>query len=113
MPVPDKGDATHHEAANPEWIADAYRKAGVTKKDKVADLGSGAGQIPLLVHLLTGARTLGVEIDQGLHEVAEANRQRLGMAGQVTLEHGSAIDPARDYRDVTVFNLFNPFRGPT
>ncbi len=49
--------------------------------DVFYDLGSGLGDIALMVHLLTGVRTYGVEIDPGLCTYAQDQATALGLSG--------------------------------
>jgi hypothetical protein len=77
-------------------------------EDVFYDIGSGLGQVPILVHLLTGVRAVGVEIEPAYCRVARKEAAKLGLAGVSFLE-GDAR--AADYRPGTVFYLFTPFVG--
>ena len=82
--------------------------AAVAEDDVFVDLGSGLGHVPLLVSMMTGARSLGVEIEAAY--VASARR----CAESLRLSHVQFI--AQDARDAdlsrgTVFYLYSPFKG--
>ena len=82
--------------------------AAVAEDDVFVDLGSGLGHVPLLVYMLTGARSVGVEIEAAY--VASARR----CAESLRLSRVQFI--AQDARDAdlsrgTVFYLYSPFRG--
>lgn len=82
--------------------------AAVTEDDIFVDLGSGLGHVPLLVSMLTGARSLGVEVQAAYVASARKSAQSL---------HLSRVQfTAQDARDAdlshgTVFYLYSPFKG--
>ena len=76
--------------------------------DVLIDLGSGLGHVPILASILTGARTIGVEIDPALRRCASECAQRLGL-GRVTFLEGDAREA--DLSLGTVFHLYTPFTG--
>lgn len=84
------------------------RDVPVRAEDVVVDLGAGLGRVVLLVHLLTGARGHGIEIQPALVAQARAAADALGVAGAVTFEHASADDVALDG---SVFVMYAPFNG--
>ena len=77
-------------------------------EDVFFDLGSGLGQVVLLVHLLAGVRVRGVEIEAAYCEYAERCAARLGLAG---VEFICADARVVDLSAGTVFFLFTPFMG--
>jgi Histone methylation protein DOT1 len=78
--------------------------------DVFYDLGSGAGRVPLLLHLITGLHTKGVEFNPKLHELAECGRTTLNISAKnVTFIEGDAR--TADYSDGTIFYMFTPFQG--
>ena len=81
-------------------------EANITKDDVFYDLGSGLGQVPILVGLLTGAKTKGIEFEAAYCDYA---RQ---CAGRLNLSHVKFMNlDARDadYSDGTVFFMYTPF----
>jgi SAM-dependent methyltransferase len=77
-------------------------------EDVFFDLGSGLGQVVLLVHLLTGVAARGVEIEPAYCEYARGCAMAHGL-GDVKFIEGDARDA--DLSAGTVFFLFAPFRG--
>lgn len=75
--------------------------------DHLVDLGAGLGRVVILAHLLTGARTHGVEIQTALTREANACRDALNLP-RVTFEHANA---ANIVLDATHFFLYAPFNG--
>jgi hypothetical protein len=76
--------------------------------DVVYDLGSATGRVPLLLHLVTGLTTKGVEYDPALHNLAVHGQSLLNLP-KVTFIQGDAR--TADYSDGTVFYMFTPFQG--
>lgn len=76
--------------------------------DELVDLGAGLGRVPVLAHLLSGARAGGVEIQGPLVRRATALCASLGLT-DITLVHADAAETALDG---TVFFLYAPFNGP-
>ncbi len=72
------------------------------------DLGSGMGQVPILVHLLTGVCARGVEFEPAYCRFAQETVQALQLS-QVAFVNGDAR--AADYSDGAVFFMFTPFKG--
>lgn len=110
---PDASDVlppemVHYEPTPARVILDLIDQVGPGPEDVFYDLGSGDGRVAILVNLLTGATTNGVEIQAGL---AARARQ---VAGNLRLDRVSFVEAdacAVDYGDGTVFYLFTPFRG--
>jgi SAM-dependent methyltransferase len=76
-------------------------------EDDFVDLGSGLGRVAILVHLLTGARTAGVEIQAALVQEAQHGAQSLALPA-VTFLHADAADVELAG---SVFFLYAPFNG--
>lgn len=89
-------------------IVDAIERAHVTSEDVFVDVGSGIGRVLALVHLLTGARTVGIEIQEALVRRATAISERLGVSGVRTLT-GDAERLVDRVSDATVFFFYCPF----
>jgi hypothetical protein len=89
-------------------IADAVLKAGVGPDDVFLDLGAGCGRVAMLVHLLTGARAVGLEIQPGLVAFGRERADALGLDG-VELHVGDARVDALPA--ATVVYLYLPFVG--
>ena len=91
-------------------IVDGIRRASISASDIVLDLGSGLGHVPMLVHMLTGARTRGVEREAAYVDSAARAASGLSLArGDVAFTAADARDA--DLAGVDVFYLFTPFLG--
>jgi len=90
-----------------EEIVTMVREVPVGADDILVDLGSGVGRVVILAHLLTGARAVGIEIQEHLVAEARARCHALGVHG-VSFEHANA---AEIELDGTVFFLYAPFNG--
>jgi len=77
-------------------------------EDIFYDLGSGLGHVPVLVNLLTGIRTRGVELEASYVHYADECLKKLGLA-EVAFIHADARQV--DYNDGTLFYLYTPFQG--
>lgn len=84
--------------------------ADVRESDVFVDVGMGVGRTAALVHLLTGARVLGVEIQPELVAAARALTARLALA-RVSCVEGDAAERMAALADGTVFYLYCPFGG--
>jgi SAM-dependent methyltransferase len=76
--------------------------------DVFYDIGSGLGQVVILLHLISGAACRGVEYEPAYHAYAQACAARLN-ATPVQFINADARNV--DYSDGTVFFLYTPFLG--
>lgn len=76
--------------------------------DVFVDLGSGLGHVPLLVSMMTGARSLGIEIEKAYVASAQECAQSLRL-NQVQFIAQDAREA--DLSTGTVFYLYSPFKG--
>jgi len=88
-----------------EEILAMVDEAPVTANSEFVDLGSGLGRVAMLVHLLTGARTHGIELQA--HLVQQAHSLSAGLSG-VTFTAGDATEIELDG---STFFLYAPFSG--
>ena len=89
-------------------ILELIEKAFITEDDVFFDLGSGLGQAAILVNLLTGIKTRGIEFEPAFCRYAS------DCAAQLNLPNVSFINAdARqaDYGEGTVFFMYTPFKG--
>jgi hypothetical protein len=89
-------------------IFELVKKAGFTKDDVFFDIGSGWGQVVMLVNLLAGIRNIGVEFDPAFCKYSEECAAMLGLQ-DVAFINADARDA--DYSAGTVFFMYTPFRG--
>jgi len=89
-------------------IFELVAKAQFTSEDVLYDLGSGLGHVPILVNLLSGAITSGVEVEPAYCAYASACAADLNLPGVSFIQ---ADARTADYSDGTVFFLYTPFEG--
>ena len=72
----------------------AHFAAALCKRpSKAADIGTGTGVIPLLLHHMTGAGDIvGIEIQERSFELATRNVSRNGLDGKLRMVRGDAAD---------------------
>ena len=83
--------------------------APVEKDAVFVDLGAGLGRVAILVHLLTGARAIGVELQPALVDRARATAAELALR-DVAFQLGDA--GATEVADGTVFFIYASFSQP-
>jgi SAM-dependent methyltransferase len=89
-------------------VLELVEKVALTEEDVFYDLGSGLGQVAILVGLLSGARAKGIEFEPAYCEYARQCAARLNLS-RVEFMNLDARDA--DYSDGTVFFMYTPFRG--
>jgi len=89
-------------------IVRAVLAVPITRDDVLVDLGAGLGKIVMAVHLLTGARTRGVEIQADLVARGRARAADLRLEG---VDFVAADALKADLDDATVVFLYLPFTG--
>lgn len=88
-------------------ILATVRDVPIRSDDEFVDLGSGLGRVVILAHLLSGARTRGIEIQEPLVRSTKARCAELALA-EVSFVHANAADT---HLDGSVFFLYSPFNG--
>jgi hypothetical protein len=82
--------------------------SALSDRDIFVDLGSGLGHVPLLASMLTGARSLGIEVEAAYVASAMECAQSLRQT-RVRFMHEDAR--TADFSAGTVFYLYSPFTG--
>jgi Histone methylation protein DOT1 len=77
-------------------------------EDIFYDLGSGLGHVPILVNLLTGIKTRGIELEESYVHYSGECLKKLGLPN-VEFIHGDVRHVA--YDDGTIFYMYTPFQG--
>ncbi len=98
----------HYESTPVSALLELVDRVPLTRADRFVDIGSGLGQVVLLVHLLTGVEAIGLEVMPAFVEQARRDAATLGIDG-VTFRQGDAR--TADLCAGTVYFLFSPFRG--
>jgi len=110
-PPPDGPDlprgAVPYLPCGVDEILAVVQDAPVGPDDELVDLGSGLGRVAVLVHLLSGARTRGIEIQAPLVDRARTMSTAFGLTA-VSFAHANAADCELDG---SVFFLYAPCNG--
>ena len=89
-------------------ILELVEKMSITPDEVFYDLGSGLGHVCILVNLLTGVRTKGVEFEPAYCDYARRCASRLNLS---RVEFINVDARTADYSDGTIFFMYTPFRG--
>jgi SAM-dependent methyltransferase len=113
--IPDDGAAlprgcTPYLPCSVDALLRIVELAEVRASDVFVDLGAGVGRAAALVHLLTGAAVVGVEIQPHLAASGRALAERLRTSRVASVE-GDVVDRAGFIASGTVFFLYAPFGG--
>ncbi len=90
------------------YVLELIDRADIGPEDAFVDVGSGLGQVPILVSLLTGAGCIGVEAEPDYCTIARRCAERLNLAA---VRFVNADARAADFSEGTVFYLYTPFEG--
>ena len=82
--------------------------SALSEDDVFVDLGSGLGHVPLLVSMLTGVRSLGIEVQAAYVASAQECAQSLHLSRVRFITQDAR---AADLSSGTVFYLYSPFTG--
>ena len=101
-------EMTAYQPTPARHILDLIAACKFSEVDVLVDLGSGLGHVPLLVSILTGICTLGVEVQPDHTASAQEAAQSLGLRRvRFVAEDARITDLSRG----TVFYMFSPFTG--
>ncbi len=89
-------------------IFDLVKEGGIKKDDVFFDIGSGLGQVAMLVNLLADIRTVGIEFDPAFCKYSEECAAMLGLQNVAFINTDAR---EADYSLGTVFFMYTPFRG--
>ena len=89
-------------------IFELLDKAHFNQEDVFYDLGSGLGHVALLVNLVSGVRTKGIEFEPAYCNYARACADQLNLPD---VQFINADAREADYSDGTVFFMYTPFEG--
>jgi hypothetical protein len=82
--------------------------SALSAADVLVDLGSGLGHVPMLASILTGARSIGIEVEPAYVACARECALSLGLS-RVTFVRQDAR--TADLSAGTIFHLYTPFTG--
>jgi hypothetical protein len=111
--LPDDGDDLPRDCVPylpcpVDAIVRVVDEAQIGARDVFVDLGAGVGRAMAVVHLLTGAATIGVEIQRDLARASRELAGRIGGSGMSVIE-GDATELVSQLTEATVFFLYCPF----
>jgi len=89
-------------------VFELVEKCHFSKEDVFVDVGSGLGQVTILVNLLTGVTAKGVELEPAFCAYANDCAKQLNLPN-VTFINADAR--YTDYSEGTIFFMFTPFKG--
>ena len=89
-------------------VFEIARKVSFTKNDVFLDIGSGLGQVAILINLITGIPAVGIEFEPAFCQYAHDCAALLNVPG-VSFINTDAREA--DYSGGTVFFLYTPFKG--
>ena len=89
-------------------IFELVERAHLTGADAFCDLGSGLGHVPILVNLLSGAKSKGIEFEPAYCDYARICAANLNLSGVdfINMDARTA-----DYSEGLVFFMYTPFEG--
>lgn len=93
-----------------ETLLRVVSAAEIRGDDVFVDVGSGLGRAAALVHLLTGAEAIGLEIQPHLARASRDLSTRLGLS-RLSVVEGDAAQLADFITTGSVFFLYCPFSG--
>lgn len=89
-------------------IFELVEKAQLTKEDVFYDIGSGLGQVSIVVNLLSGAAARGIEFEPAYCAYASQCAADLNLSRVAFIQ---ADARTADYSEGTVFFMYTPFEG--
>ena len=113
LPVPEqtkdlKPEMVYYQKTPARIIFELVEQVGLVEEDVFFDLGSGLGQVGILVNLLTGVTTKGVEFEPAFCNYATDCAAELNLTNVAYI---NADAREADYSQGTVFFMFTPFGG--
>ncbi len=106
--VPRSRDMVHLEFSPTSIVLEIVDRLSLGPGDLFVDLGAGLGQVAMLVHMLTGVRARGIEMQPTYVAAARDTAREFGLRG---VEFLVADARAADYGEGTAWYLFTPFHG--
>lgn len=103
-----EAEMVYYQQTPARIIFELAEKAQLTAEDVFYDLGSGLGQVPILVHLLSGATAKGIEFEPAYCDYANLSAADLNLSGVAFI---NADARTADYTEGTVFFMYTPFEG--
>jgi hypothetical protein len=103
-----EGEMVYYQKTPARIILALIEKAAFKPQDIFFDLGSGLGQVTILVNLLSSVISKGVEFEPAFYSYAKTSADTLYL-NDVEFIHSDAR--YADYSSGTVFFMYSPFEG--
>jgi hypothetical protein len=111
MPVQTKDlepEMVYYQKTPARIVFELVGKSHFRREDVFFDLGSGLGQVAILVNLLAGITAKGVEFEPAFCDYARDCATELNLSNVTFIN----IDARKaDYSEGTIFFMFTPFKG--
>jgi predicted RNA methylase len=108
-PVKDlEPEMVFYQKTPSRMVFELAEKVPFGENDVFFDLGSGLGQVAILVNFLTGITAIGIEFEPAFCNYARDSATALNLSN-VTFMNADARDV--DYSEGTVFFMYTPFKG--
>ena len=104
----DSAEMVPYQPTPVRHILELVRASALSQQDVFVDLGSGMGHVPMLMSLLTGCRSIGIELEPAYVASAQQAAESLNL-GRVRFVAEDARTAALSMG--SVFYLFSPFTG--
>lgn len=101
-------EMVYYQKTPADVVFDLAEKIDLAPDDVFFDIGSGLGQVLILMHLLTGVTAKGIEFEPAFCNYAQHCAQQLNLPA-VSFINTDARQA--DYTGGTVFFMFTPFTG--
>jgi Histone methylation protein DOT1 len=101
-------DMVYYQKTPARIILEIIKRATLRPHDVFIDLGSGLGQVAILMHLLTGIPAIGVEFEPAFCDYARSCAAELNVHNVEFININARY---ADYSSGTVFFLYTPFEG--
>jgi Histone methylation protein DOT1 len=111
LPVETKNrerEMVYYQKTPARIILELIKKAEFKRQDVFIDLGSGLGQVTILVHLLSSVISKGVEFEPAFCSYAKASAADLHLNNVEFINKDARY---ADYSSGTIFYLYTPFEG--
>jgi hypothetical protein len=106
--VPLESEMVPYQPTPARHIFDLVRRAALTERDVLIDLGAGLGHVTLMVSICTSASCIGIELEPSYVNCARKSLRSLNLSNARFIQ-GDAR--AEDLSHGTVFYLYTPFNG--
>lgn len=88
-----------------ECIDTAFKTIGVTEKDIVYDIGCGDGRVLLIASKKFGCKSVGIEKDKNLANLAKETVERNNLERKVTILNKDALEA--NFSEATIVYLYH------